>query len=436
MELFENLLNGCNIIAQGCLQLLFAARCAGRRVKIRHFLIYLPLLYVAVQAAAVSWIPETALLLVLVYGTERLLFRAGRMLSFTAAALAVYASGFSFGAVNSLELLLLPMLPARALSGYVFSVLGECAALTLCAVCYRLISGHICAEDASVSCAGLLLAPGLFFLTVQSFIMQNVYGNTLIFSENTEPGKQALLLMVQLLGLLALFCTLYAYRRTCEGFRMQGLLFSLEQEARSQKRYVEEAGLRYERTRAFRHDIRNHLSVLDGLLKKEKICQAQEYLKKLNLSSGELSLPVNTGNPVVDILLGDKLVMAVAAGLKTECTLVLPKICGVDDMDLCVIFANALDNAIQACGRLKEKGAGWIRIGGERQGDFYLLEFENACDGRAGTPIRPGTGLSNIKSAAEKYGGTVLMERTDSSFCLQVLLDISAHIDAHSGQKA
>ncbi|HCT90830.1 MAG TPA: GHKL domain-containing protein, partial [Lachnospiraceae bacterium] len=89
--------------------------------------------------------------------------------------------------------------------------------------------------------------------------------------------------------------------------------------------------------------------------------------------------------------------------------------------DLCVIFANALDNAIQACQSVE--GRKTIRIRGERQGDFYRLAFENTCRDRPLPP--PGTGLSNIKAIAEKYRGTMLTEKNGTQFCLHILLNIS-----------
>lgn len=158
---------------------------------------------------------------------------------------------------------------------------------------------------------------------------------------------------------------------------------------------------------------------MDGLLRTGKPAEGRAYLKKLETASEALSFPYQTGNPVVDILLGEKL--GLAKGIAAEVSLLLPRPCGIDDFDLCVIFANALDNAICACQAVQ--GTKSIRIEGKRQGDFYLLEFENTCpDG----PLPPaGTGLSNIRSAAEKYHGAVLTEQTERHFSLTVLLNIS-----------
>ena len=124
---------------------------------------------------------------------------------------------------------------------------------------------------------------------------------------------------------------------------------SLSQAVQAQKIYIAEAQTRYKQTQAFRHDIKNHLSVLSALLNNNKLEESKAYLQKLKTVSTMLSFPCQTGNSVVDILLGEKLKMAKADGIAVEVSLLLPDTCGIDDFDLCVIFANALDNAISAC---------------------------------------------------------------------------------------
>ena len=233
------------------------------------------------------------------------------------------------------------------------------------------------------------------------------------------------------MGLAALLCTLYAYRHLCLGFQAQAAVQSLTQAAQAQKVYVAEARARYEQTRSFRHDIRNHLAVLEGLLNAGKLEEGRAYLNRLDAVSGALSAPCRTGNGVVDVLLGEKLELAKAGGIETEVSLVLPGPCVIDDFDLCVLFANALDNAVSACRSGGEPRS--IRVAGRRQGDFYMLTFENTCP--EGPLPPPGTGLSNIRAAAEKYHGAALVEKTGRLFTLSVLLNISLHPEDLSGQK-
>ena len=207
--------------------------------------------------------------------------------------------------------------------------------------------------------------PGLFFFAAELYILHTAYSFFAPVISLEEVGRHSTLLLLQVMGLAALLCTLYAYRQLCRGFQAQAELQSLTQAAHEQKVYIAEAQARYEQTKSFRHDIKNHLSVLDGLLRGGKLEEGREYLKKLEAVSEALSFPYQTGNPVVDIL----------------------------------------------------------RISGKQQGDFYMLTFENTCSDE---PLPPaGTGLSNIKAVAEKYHGALLTEKNGRQYYLSVLLNIS-----------
>ena len=128
--------------------------------------------------------------------------------------------------------------------------------------------------------------------------------------------------------------------------------------------------------------------------------------------------------PKVDVLLEDKLAVAAARGVPVELAAGFGLPDGVvSDFDWCVIFANALDNALTACCEHSECAEPFVRISCGRQGDFYLLEFVNSCD--AGPLPPPGLGLTNVRTAAEKYHGTVSISKQNGEFKLALLLNIS-----------
>lgn len=418
------------LAASGAMQLWFCARLLGARPRAAHYLLYIFLLFlldVSVRAVAPPWPLWAAGELLLLYGVERLGLGCGSSAAWVAAILALYLSTLSTGVVNSVEELLLAgvLLPPEALCPVVAGAFG--ASLALCGGGYFLALRSLTLADGDqLANAGCLVFPALFFSASESYLMQTAYSQS-VRLEPTLPlllenlGRQAALLVLQLLGLGALLCTLYAYRQLCRSQRAQEESRSLAQAARAQEVYIAEAGARYRQTTAFRHDIQNHLSVLDGLLAQGRLEEGRAYLETLKAASAALSFPWRTGSPVVDILLGEKLELARAQGIAPEVALRLPSSWGVADPDLCVIFANALDNAVRAC--LDAPGERKLRVAGERQGDFFLLLFQNSC--APGPLPPPGTGLSNIRAAAEKYRGAILTEKAGEQFSLSVLLNIS-----------
>jgi len=424
MDGFSFALDGLCLLGQGVLHIAFLCRLTGKSRKPRYFAAYLFLLCVMewfFRRFDLSGAPATGAQLLALYGVSRLLLRNRRSVSWTAGMFAVYISQLSFGVVNSAEAVLFPCLVGKPLL-YPLLLLATLAAFAVCACCYLAVLNVLSlAEDRQTPYVGLLLFPGLFFFAAELYILQTSYSVLPSPVSWGEAGKHGALLLLQVLGLGALLCTLYAYQRLCHSLQAQAALRSLAQAAQAQKGYIAEARAREEQTKAFRHDIRNHLSVLGGLLNSGKLEESRAYLQKLEAVSASLSFPHQTGNPVVDILLGEKLGLAKADGIAAEVSLVLPRPCGIDDFDLCVIFANALDNAITACRAVRS--AGPIRISGERQGDFYLLAFDNPCADGPAPPM--GTGLANIKAVAEKYHGAMLAEQKERRFSLSVLLDIS-----------
>lgn len=427
MDWFTICLNGLSLAAQSFLYMAFLCRLTGRRGQAWQVALCL-LLLSGIEAvfSAAGWGAPAAMAAALaaLYAMSRLALRNRPVPSCTAALLAVYIFQMAAGMVNSVEAVFFPHV-SKGLPLYALVVLAVLASIALCVLCYGLVLRLLPLGEDQPD-LGLLPLPGLFFLAAELYILETAYSRLTL---SPEPlGRHLALLALQALGLAALLCTLYAYCRACRGVRAQAELDSLSQSVQAQRTYVAEAQARYEKTRSFRHDLQNHLSVLDGLLSAGRTEEARRYLEKLEAASGALAPPCRTGDPAVDALLGEKLALAEARGIPADVSLRLPEDGALDSLDLCVIFANALDNALQACGEAEP----FLRVRGERQGDFYRLEFENSC--AAGPLPEPGTGLRNIRAAAEKYGGAAAYEKTGGRFRLDVLLNISGQRGGRSGQ--
>ena len=423
MDYFSLIMDGISILGQGIMHIFFVSRLTGKGRRLWHFAVYCLALCV-IQCLALGFkddgIISIAAGILGLYTLSRFALGNQRPISWVAAVLAFYVSQLSFGIINSVEVAFFPGFIGTP-QLYLLLLVAQALYFVACIGCYRAVRKLLAwTQDSQTPYIGLLLLPGLFFFGAELYILQTAYSFFVPDLSLEDVGKHGTLFFLQITGLAALLCTLYAYRQLCRGFQAQVELQSLTQAAQAQKVYIAEARARYEQTKSFRHDIKNHLSVLDGLLKNEKLDEGREYLKKLETVSEALSFPYQTGNQVVDILLGEKL--GLAKEITAEVSLVLPNPCGIDDFDLCVLFANVLDNAITAC--RAQDGAKSIRISGKRQGDFYMLTFENTCSQE---PLPPaGTGLSNIRVVAEKYHGAVLTEKPGGRFSLNVLLNVAA----------
>ena len=181
---------------------------------------------------------------------------------------------------------------------------------------------------------------------------------------------------------------------------------------------MEEAALREKQTRAFCHDLQNHLTVLGELLKTGQTEEAGSYLSQFTESAEGLFCTVRTGNPAADVLLGSKCAVAKQKEIQVSCELAIPKKSGISDIDWCILLSNAFDNAVTACEAVPVSKR-YIYLSGKKKGNFYLLMVENSCDTALAAPPE-GIGLSNIRTVLEAAGGT--MEKTVSGGVYQLKL--------------
>ena len=110
----------------------------------------------------------------------------------------------------------------------------------------------------------------------------------------------------------------------------------------------------------------------------------------------------------------------------------------IQSYDIGIILGNALDNAIEACRKLKGKESDaetFIRLSSFRKGKMIFIEITNSFDGNV---IRKrqsefpatdkadkeahGIGLANIKNAAGKYHGAVDWSVNNKVFTLSIML--------------
>ena len=357
------------------------------------------------------------------------------------AALTIEIMQLCFGIGETMMNLCGPWMPAvfRDPDGAAAMLARGAASLVLSGLCYgvvyRCFSWDVLYPrdvSDSFSAAADMQQMFLTLIPILMIFMMNEYISMLAFEfqfevlmEEGPAGyliSQGQLLAMYVLGLAGLFCILFSYKKLQQNFRLSTELSLLEQEEHSLNQYVEEAKARYDETKSFRHDIRNHIAVVKNLLQGGKLEEAVNYMEDLDDMAEKMSFPCSTNNPVVDILAGNKLGLAKSMGIGVSCSLFLPYPCGLRDIDICIVLSNALDNAIHACKSMGTETEKFIHVSGRIQGDFLMLEIRNSFHGNGA--FKNGTGLSNVKKVAEKYGGAMSIETQEKVFILHVLLII------------
>lgn len=131
--------------------------------------------------------------------------------------------------------------------------------------------------------------------------------------------------------------------------------------------------LEWRKLSGFRHDMKNHLICLNGLLENGKMQQATFYMRNLMDTMEQFDTVVETGNDYADALLSVKCAKAEDKTIALSIDMTIPSHDFIEPVDLCCILSNAFDNAIAACSSLPEEKRWITATAFTKQGQFVMV---------------------------------------------------------------
>lgn len=191
----------------------------------------------------------------------------------------------------------------------------------------------------------------------------------------------------------------------------------------------------YNRTRTFRHDIKNHLLTMNILAENGDIEEIKKYLKEMSGIIDESSYVRITGISAVDAILNEKLYEAQSYNITTNYDVMNMEKNSIKPVDMCIILSNALDNAIEANQTIDDPDGRYIKLKMYGDGTYTVISVMNPTDkipvkGSGNSYITSkkdnenhGFGLKSIENTAKKYDGEMLTKCEDSVFTLVIKLN-------------
>lgn len=185
----------------------------------------------------------------------------------------------------------------------------------------------------------------------------------------------------------------------------------------------------------YRHDISNHFTILFGILEKNDIHGAKQYLQKINSSLNSVTYLFNTGNSVVNIILNSKIAFAKTHNIKFDFDIVIPPTMNIDDTSLSVILFNVLDNAIEASMKLENDEDKIIKINMHIYKNMLFISVSNKYSGKILSDkvkivstkennLLHGYGLKNIEYIVEKHSGNMSVNYNNNEFVISITLPL------------
>lgn len=186
-----------------------------------------------------------------------------------------------------------------------------------------------------------------------------------------------------------------------------------------------------EKIRVYRHDMRFITQAAVSMLERGDVAGALKYLGESDAKLNDTSLVHYCDNAVLDALIAYYAERAQERNITVTAHMDLGVELPADEMELSTVFANALENAIHACGKLPERAEKRIELTAVSSPHF-CIEIANTYTGDVvfdgeGFPVtqEPGHGLGTRSIAAfmKKYGAVYSYKLSDGMFRFRFLIN-------------
>ena len=325
------------------------------------------------------------------------------------------------------EVIVLLILEAVGMDECVIDVAGSFIS-KMCMLLLSVIISH-CIKDNHYSEIPLLYFLSILLIPVSSiymmhhiFLIAAVHNEYMIFSVTAS----FLLLIVN----YVIFEVYDWISRNAE-LRGQNRLYAQQLELCSQQ--AEERESLYLEIRRLRHDLKNHLYSLLGMVQTGQTSEAEKYIiKMLDVGAGDRPEEIShSGNIVIDSLINHAYAAAQKDNVQFNVNVLVPASLPFESGHLAIVLGNLLENALEACRNIPDE-KGFISLDISYAKDIFQLCIKNNYQAKRkkdiighyittkGDNIYHGLGLSSINHAIENYHGQ--MDITDNDNIFQVII--------------
>lgn len=204
----------------------------------------------------------------------------------------------------------------------------------------------------------------------------------------------------------------------------------LHAELQYQTQYITAIRQQEETVRKQKHDLKNHMEVLQKYAEQENIGEICKYIRQYIGQSCTGYSFIHTNHTAIDAIINTKMNYAQEMGIHTTCVIDnnLPAIA---DTDYCSLIGNLLDNAIEASQKQIEDPEikleiaylhPQLRIRVKNKIQESVLTKNPNLHTEKRDSAKHGYGISILKDIAEKYEGSADFYEEDSFFTAQIIL--------------
>lgn len=251
-------------------------------------------------------------------------------------------------------------------------------------------------------------------------------------AQGVSSKLQSVMAAIILLGInISVF---YMYKKMTEDSQLRRMNSVYEQQLELCERHQHEMELSMLQLRDVRHNMRNNLVSIIACAEKGECERIISFINEVMEEGGiKVSTVTNSGNIVIDSLIGYWYVAAQKVGVDFHVDVSIPIKMPFRGADLCLILGNLLENAVEAA--QKVYGKGYIKVRMKYDKNNFLLfvvnnyqnplkkSKENCFMSTKADAQNHGVGLQSVQRAVSKYQGLLIIDDSiQGEFLAKVVL--------------
>jgi len=265
------------------------------------------------------------------------------------------------------------------------------------------------------------------------YMVLNVVGLGAVMSislDDTDGNLTIPIIIVLAVLTISVFFVFFFVQKLLKAQQIDFEYRFIEEKIESDKKILEESNRAYENMNEIKHDLKNHLTIINGKIKDGDLVSCEKYIENIYSNIDNIGSVVHTGNDVVDYMINSKFEHNGDISVKISGSAEIVNT--IQDTDIVGLIGNILDNALEAVNKLDDRAKKRIELYFLKKNNNRIILCKNSIDHlvldqnmqlpKTKKGPQHGYGSRIINSIAQKYGGFVEYKDDDSMFCIQVIL--------------
>lgn len=275
---------------------------------------------------------------------------------------------------------------------------------------------------------------GLILLEVVTDILFFIFVGIFVNNEHRIAKEIASLIMLCTLLILiffigSLYYTEYFIKMHHKDMIDEEELALAKMRSEIYKNQIEDA----DKIRSMYHDMKNHILVLNNeMLEPEG---QEKYMSVLQKKIDAFDDYIHTGNQYLDIMLKEKMKDCRGNDITLDAQINLCEISVLNPVEICVLFGNLLDNAIEANRFISDPQKRSIDITAHKKNKSFIIKFVNPTEKpliwskKELTTTKKdsachGFGMKNIKKIVDDKNGQYSIRTENNQFVICIILPL------------